>query len=178
VSVPASLDSQTRTGDGSFYVGAALIAFTRDGNGDYDKVMSIELESSPPNGHVYWTGWSTIGVEDDDVAAALPTTDVTGIIELRFDAMTKVLSAHTAYGQLLSVDIDAPASNWGMTGNDPIYLAIGFDSEGMSVAQNEPLSIDNFSVTLQPVPEPETYALMLAGLGLVGFAAKRRHSFR
>ncbi len=27
-----------------------------------------------------------------------------------------------------------------------------------------------------PVPEPETYALMLAGLGLVGFAARRRKS--
>jgi hypothetical protein len=25
-----------------------------------------------------------------------------------------------------------------------------------------------------PVPEPETYALMLAGLGLVGFAARRK----
>jgi hypothetical protein len=28
-----------------------------------------------------------------------------------------------------------------------------------------------------PVPEPETYALMLAGLGLVGFAARRRATF-
>ena len=28
--------------------------------------------------------------------------------------------------------------------------------------------------TLAPVPEPETYAMMLAGLGLVGFMAKRR----
>lgn len=28
--------------------------------------------------------------------------------------------------------------------------------------------------TLAPVPEPETYALMLAGLGLVGVAARRR----
>ena len=27
---------------------------------------------------------------------------------------------------------------------------------------------------LMPVPEPETYALMLAGLGLVGVAARRR----
>ena len=30
------------------------------------------------------------------------------------------------------------------------------------------------TVEVAPVPEPETYALMLAGLGLVGFAARRR----
>ena len=29
---------------------------------------------------------------------------------------------------------------------------------------------------LQPVPEPETYALMLAGLGVVGFVAARRRN--
>jgi hypothetical protein len=31
-----------------------------------------------------------------------------------------------------------------------------------------------FEFTATPVPEPETYALMLAGLGLVGFLARRR----
>ena len=30
----------------------------------------------------------------------------------------------------------------------------------------------NFSIT--PIPEPETYALMMAGLGVVGFVARRR----
>lgn len=32
--------------------------------------------------------------------------------------------------------------------------------------------LDN--VTIEAVPEPETYAMVLAGLGLVGFAARRR----
>ena len=31
-----------------------------------------------------------------------------------------------------------------------------------------------YSVTLAPVPEPETYALLLAGLGMVGTIARRR----
>ena len=34
-------------------------------------------------------------------------------------------------------------------------------------------SLDNVSLTTA-VPEPETYAMLLAGLGLVGFAARRR----
>lgn len=38
--------------------------------------------------------------------------------------------------------------------------------------------VDDFQTatrqTFNPVPEPETYAMMLAGLGLLGFAARRR----
>jgi hypothetical protein len=32
------------------------------------------------------------------------------------------------------------------------------------------------AVMLAPVPEPATYGLMLAGLGLLGFMARRRDS--
>ncbi|WP_332852369.1 PEP-CTERM sorting domain-containing protein [Duganella sp. S19_KUP01_CR8] len=43
-------------------------------------------------------------------------------------------------------------------------------------ARNDPsfLRLDNVSVTVSAVPEPETYAMLMAGLGLVGFAARRR----
>jgi len=32
----------------------------------------------------------------------------------------------------------------------------------------------NYAFLANPVPEPETYAMLLAGLGLLGFAARRR----
>ena len=32
--------------------------------------------------------------------------------------------------------------------------------------------------TMAPIPEPETYAMMLAGLGLMGFVARRRKQQR
>ena len=40
-------------------------------------------------------------------------------------------------------------------------------------------SVDAFEVgrfTVTPIPEPETYALMLAGLGALGFVARRRRN--
>ncbi len=43
----------------------------------------------------------------------------------------------------------------------------------LTFSNNEAMGFDNFSVTAA-IPEPETYALMLAGLGLVGFMARRR----
>lgn len=42
-----------------------------------------------------------------------------------------------------------------------------------NVAQMQ-TGIDDVSLSVTPVPEPETYALMLAGLGLLGVAARRR----
>ncbi|WP_294987254.1 FxDxF family PEP-CTERM protein [Sulfuritalea sp.] len=45
-----------------------------------------------------------------------------------------------------------------------------------STAYNVGIDNVNFSIggNIAPVPEPETYAMMLAGLGLLGFAARRR----
>jgi len=40
------------------------------------------------------------------------------------------------------------------------------------------VNFDNVRLDVSPVPEPETYALLLAGLGLVGFAVRRRHPRR
>jgi hypothetical protein len=57
--------------------------------------------------------------------------------------------------------------NVSYTGASPFALHLfGSDLAGASVYSGD--------VTVTAVPEPETYALMLAGLGLMGFIARRR----
>lgn len=50
------------------------------------------------------------------------------------------------------------------------------DSSGMELASAVGKSTTETWTWAAPVPEPETYALMLAGLGLVGLAARRRRA--
>ncbi|SCY05123.1 PEP-CTERM protein-sorting domain-containing protein [Nitrosospira sp. Nl5] len=40
------------------------------------------------------------------------------------------------------------------------------------------LKVDNLSFTISAVPEPETYAMLVAGLGLVGFLGRRKNQHR
>ena len=46
--------------------------------------------------------------------------------------------------------------------------------ETNNLGNDHGLAIDNFSFSVTAVPEPGTYALLLAGLGIVGFVARRR----
>lgn len=45
---------------------------------------------------------------------------------------------------------------------------------GVIVAYDAPVVVGTWDVTVTAVPEPETYAMLLAGLGLLGFVARRR----
>jgi len=73
-------------------------------------------------------------------------------------------------------------NDWGMmhqSGPYSVHLLAGevfgfrFDNSD-STSGNASTAISNFNVTA--VPEPETYAMFLAGLGLMGFMAWRRRS--
>ncbi|HRH80217.1 MAG TPA: PEPxxWA-CTERM sorting domain-containing protein [Thiobacillaceae bacterium] len=52
--------------------------------------------------------------------------------------------------------------------------AYSSSNDGSNYATNGTWRFDMVSVSAAPVPEPETYALMLAGLGVVGLAVRRR----
>ncbi len=57
----------------------------------------------------------------------------------------------------------------------PVIARIGLDGTGRQNVIAGAVGVSFHGVVVQSVPEPETYALMLAGLGLVGFVARRRN---
>lgn len=63
-----------------------------------------------------------------------------------------------------------PVSGLGWT----IYRGTGINDGGQIVAIGSGGAGEIHAVLLTPVPEPSTYALMLAGLGMVGHFARRR----
>jgi len=78
----------------------------------------------------------------------------------------KIIETHT-----VMVDTDA------MSLNEGLFVGIVRPTADIrSIAfKGNYVVMDDFTFTT-PVPEPEAYALMLAGLGLVGFMARRRRN--
>ncbi|MCE3603638.1 FxDxF family PEP-CTERM protein [Massilia sp. P8910] len=72
------------------------------------------------------------------------------------------------HGQLVQLDtVVDPSANW------VIKSTYSINDHGLILADACKLGVCG-TVVLSPVPEPETYAMMLAGLGLLGFCARRR----
>lgn len=57
------------------------------------------------------------------------------------------------------------------TGSGSVTLGVGV-VDVLDYTASSQLQLDNFSIAA--VPEPETYAMLIAGLGLIGAAARRR----
>jgi hypothetical protein len=76
---------------------------------------------------------------------------------------------------VLSADIDG-SDGWqlisGLPGAGVYYLAVNGTADGALGGSYG--GVLGTQVVAAPVPEPETYALMLAGLGVLGFIARRR----
>lgn len=86
--------------------------------------------------------------------------------ELGGSGGSSILTSHNVYYNLF----DNVQNNWYWSNNIPAE-AFGMFNGGTYVTS---ATTGFFAMAVAPIPEPETYAMLLAGLGLVGFIARRR----
>lgn len=108
-----------------------------------------------------------------DVSAIFSFTNPSGV-----GSQTAIATGSAVFGFINDLGTDF-SINW-----DDLDVYFGPGNSGMftikmddiSFTFNSQLINQTYSIELvtAPIPEPETYALMLAGLGLVGFMARRR----
>lgn len=75
------------------------------------------------------------------------------------DLTTFDLSSYA--GALASMDGSTSITKVGIGGLDQLGASKGFDLDAVSIS---------------PIPEPETYAMLMAGLALIGFMARRKNA--
>lgn len=106
-------------------------------------------------------------------ASSLNTGSWTSVSALDFSSIVTTGSARALNGNSNSAAVSGSLSGLSLAQGATVWLRwTDFNASGA----DDGLAVDNFSLnaTLAPVPEPSSYALLLAGLGAIGFVARRR----
>jgi hypothetical protein len=103
------------------------------------------------------------------VGAYVSGSDIAG---LPFAGGFTAVRVTTTDGRTVQFERQASASNyWGFLSDSPI---VSFEVKTFYGRRGDPVWPTVDDLTLAPVPEPGTYAMLLAGLAAIGFVARRR----
>lgn len=107
-----------------------------------------------------------------------------GATALSFSGINTSLSSGAYIAYLTVAGVGSPADSVGLAGSTSDG-GLGGGFRFLNSNGTDPLTLNaawnswyvpsmQFTANIAPVPEPETYAMMLAGLGMLGFMARRR----
>lgn len=167
VFTPSSFTASTSTGGFAF----STIHVTVTANSGY-QLSSFNLSEG---GSYSLSGDATVGVTGEFGALDIEGTTAnyipaTILASAALDGSTATWAAQAG--------VNLPATGWGgvdgmvgsakLTISNQLYATTLFDGVGSITKE-----FVNISTVTTPVPEAQTYAMLLAGLGLVGFMARR-----
>jgi hypothetical protein len=135
--------------------------------------------------HAAATDWGTHDLLESSLALS-PGGAVFDTYAFTLSAASTVASSITSMGNLApatyslwNADNTPTAFSWNVGGAPAVHsvnLAAGsYYYSVFATATGAAAYSINSAATVTAVPEPETYALLLAGLGVIGFVAKRRN---
>ncbi|MDT7521877.1 PEP-CTERM sorting domain-containing protein [Rhodoferax sp. TBRC 17198] len=160
------------------------LSFSFDSHGGWQKIVDFSNLSSDIGMYTLGTQYQFFNLTSDIGAA--PAVGVAGRLTLTRDA-SSLLSIYSN-GTLLTSFSDQSAAD--LTGRTASFFIDDFptgQSESGTGKVNyirtydtalSAIQVASLASPLAPVPEPETYALLLAGLGIIGAAVKRRKAMQ
>jgi hypothetical protein len=101
---------------------------------------------------------------------------------VRYTGLSAAPPNHIGWGLSSAVSLNISNINWNIDGANTIEFVVyntGLNIIGTYTAYDNPTGLSasvRAFYTVTEIPEPETYAMMLAGLGLIGVVARRRKS--
>jgi hypothetical protein len=126
-----------------------------------------------PGGYICGGSWYCLGTDETDNLGVTATFSFSSpVVGNQFVTASGTATVGRISDSWIDFSIDWADEivMFGNGGEFHIHMDdISFTSNGQM--KNQTYSIE---LVTAPIPEPETYALMLAGLGLVGFMARRR----
>lgn len=177
------------SGDTLYFTPGAFKAQSLNGGGFALTSSTINLKITPHNG---WDFNHVDLVERGDylLLGAGSTADIGGQMRV-FDVATPLTENVASITSLSALNMPGlPMHNWNAQASvnlsawthaqainvtvENLLLASTGVASSLAFVEKKFVGLTPFTVAAAPVPEAETYAMMLIGLGLVGFAALRQ----